>query len=384
MSLLRPAWVEINLDAMAHNVAQVRRLIGPACKLFGVIKGDAYGTGAIEAARTLQSAGADALALGNPDDVAPIRAAGVRLPILLYGSTMPEQAAVIASLGVIPTIHDFAGLHAFSELPNTIGVYAKVDCGLGRLGFGPAEWQRAFRQIRQARSISLEGIYTHFSNPDDAALTERQAQLFTSACRTADAEGHAGYIRMASSSRILLTRPDLNLTAVNPGRLLYGHVENDYRNRLDFRPVVAALKARIIQLKDLSAGSIPYGGSTPLASASRLAVVPIGVCDGLNHMPPCHVGLVRGKRASVLGRRGVEHTVLDVSHVEGAAIGDEVVFLGTQAGQSIDAIELANAVKLPLIELLPRLGRMAPRRYIGLGSDRGGSVRMAQSAKGVA
>ena len=160
MSEMRPAWVEIDLDAMAHNIREIRGLIGPACKLFAVIKGDGYGTGVVAAAVTSAAAGADALALGNPDDVAPIRAAGVTLPILLYGATLPESAAAIAGLGVIPTVHDFEGLEAFAVLHKPLEVYIKLDCGLGRLGFAPEQWREAFRRLGKVSTLRLGGVYT--------------------------------------------------------------------------------------------------------------------------------------------------------------------------------------------------------------------------------
>ena len=367
MSEMRPAWVEIDLDAMAHNIREIRRLIGPACKLFAVVKGDGYGTGVVAAATTSAAAGADALALGNPDDVPLIRAAGVTLPILLYGATLPENAAAIAGLGVIPTVHDFDGLEAFAALRQTLAVYIKIDCGLGRLGFSSEQWREAFRRIGRAPALRLGGLYTHFSNPDDDALTARQAEHFASACRDAEAEGHAGFERMVASSRIMLSRPALNLTAVNPGRLVYGYVEGPWRERADLRPVVAAVKARIIQVKTLLPGATPYGSAMPLTEPVRAAVVPIGFLDGFNHLPPCHVALLRGKRVKLMGRRGIEHTVLDVSGVPAARIGDEVVFLGRQGDEEIDGPELAGALGLPMLEMLPRLARMAPRRYLPVG-----------------
>jgi alanine racemase len=304
------------------------------------------------------------LALGNPDDVTAIRAEGVKLPILLYASTLPDQARAIADLGVVPTVHSFDTLEAFAGLGAQQEVFVKLDCGLGRLGFGADQWREAFRRLARARSLRVGGLYTHFSNPDDAATINRQAELFATACRQADAEGLSGYERMVSSSRIILSRPDLNLSAVNPGRLIYGYVEGEWRGKANLRPVITALRARIIQVKTLFPGQTVYGGGLPLPTAIRAAVVPIGFLDGFNHKPPCHVALVRGSRVPVLGSRGIEHTVLDVTGVADATVGDEAVFLGRQNDELIDQQELAEALQLPLMEILPRLGRMAPRRYL--------------------
>ena len=367
MSELRPAWVEIDLDALAHNVRQIRRLIGPACKLFSVVKGDGYGIGVVAAAVTSAAAGADALALGNPDDVAAIRSAGVVLPILLYGATLPQDAAAVAALGVTVTVHDFDGLEAFAALRRPIDVFVKVDCGLGRLGFSADLWRAAFQRLRQTPDLRLAGVYAHFNNPHDEQSLVPQVARFAAACHDAEAEGHTGFERMVASSRVVLSRPDLNFSAVNPGRLVYGYVEDPWRGNSDLRPVVAAVKSRIIQIKTLLPGAATYGSTEPLTSPVRAAVAPIGFLDGFNHLPPCHVALVRGRRVKLMARRGIEHTVLDVTAVPQAAVGDEVVFLGRQGDDLIDGPELAAALGLPMLEMLPRLARMAPRRYLPVG-----------------
>jgi alanine racemase len=364
MSVMRPAWVEIDLDALASNARAMRGMIGPDCFFFAVVKGDGYGIGTVEAGRVLADAGADGLALGDPADAAALRGAGLTLPILLYATTLPEQAAEVASLGVIPTIHDMPGLLAFAALGRTLDVYVKLDCGVGRIGFLPHEWDAAFAALRAAPSLRVAGVYSHFRAPDDMAALDAQAALFAAGVASATEAGHRGFRTMVSSSRILVGRPDLNLTAVNPGKGLFGHVDASWPHHAALRPVVAGLKARVIQVKAHPAGSHCYGGTVPLAAARRFAVVPMGYMDGLNFDPPGHVALLRGRRVPVVAKRGSEHMVLDVTHLPDAAVGDEVAFVGRQGGDEITMAELAGVVGVPAMELAGRVARMAPRRYL--------------------
>jgi alanine racemase len=359
---LRPAWVEIDLDAVRHNVGVARRLAAGA-RIYAVCKGDGYGGGAVEVARAAVAGGAEALAVGSPADAVALRQHGLRCPILLYASTLPDDAAMVARLGVTLTIHDFASLQAFAECGVEMPAFVKVDCGLGRLGFNPEDFAAAFARLAAARQVTLTGIYAHLALPEDSGAVDRQMRAFALACEQAEEAGFDGFERMVASSRVMLGYPELNLTAINPGRFILGMMEPPWSGRADCRPVVRAVKSRIIQIKDQPDGVIGYGGPERVQGPVRAAVLPIGFGDGFPHLPPCHEVLVCGQRAPVLSRRGIEHTVIDVTHIPDARIGGEAVLLGRQGDAEITAVELAQALKVPLLELLPRLARAAPQRY---------------------
>ena len=359
---LRPAWVEIDLDAIRHNVAAAKRLARGA-KIYAVCKGDGYGGGAAEVALAAVAGGAEALAVGSPADAVALRAHGLSCPILLYASTLPDDAAAVAGLGVTVTIHDFASLDAFAGVGRAVEAFVKVDCGLGRLGFDPADFATAFARIAAAPGIAMTGVYAHLALPEDSASIARQMQVFGVACIEAERAGFTEFERMVASSRVMLGFPELNLTAINPGRFILGMMEPPWSGKADCRPAVRAVKARIIQIKDLPEGVLSYGGAERRQRAVRAAVLPIGFGDGFPHLPPCHHVLVCGQPAPVLSRRGIEHTVIDVTGISGAQIGSEAVLLGRQGDAEIGAVELSRALNVPLLELLPRLARCAPQRY---------------------
>jgi alanine racemase len=360
---LRPAWVEIDLAAIRHNVKVANRLAGGA-KLFAVCKGDGYGGGVVEIARAAVEAGAHGIAVGAPVDAVVLRQEGIRCPILLYAATLPEDAAAVVALGVIVTIHDFPSLNAFARLGAPVEAFVKIDCGLGRLGINPEDFAATFDRLKTSPNIRLEGIYAHFAVPEDPTAIGQQEEIFDSACRTAERAGFGKFERMVASSRVMLGFPNLNLTAINPGRFILGMIEPPWANKAPFKPAVRALKARIIQIKDQPASTLGYGGEERRKGPVRAAVLPIGYGEGLPHLPPCHEVLVHGKRAPILSRRGIEHTVIDVTGIPEVRIGDEAVLLGRQGKDEINADELSRALDVPVLELIPRLAFCAPRRYM--------------------
>ncbi|MBI1847604.1 MAG: alanine racemase [Candidatus Rokubacteria bacterium] len=358
------AWVEIDLRALAHNVERIRHLVGPAVRIYAVCKGDGYGCGAGDVAETALKAGADALTVGDLADAAAIRARRINAPILLYGATDPASAAAVAELDLTATLHDVEGLQAFAGLGRPLEAFVKVDCGFGRLGFTPESWPHIFGQIRRAPALHLRGIYTHIGAVDDAASVSRQAALFRQAVREAEAAGFTGLELMASSSRVLLGYADLHLSAVNPGRMLMGMLEGPWAALAQVLPVVRAIKSRLIQVKTVRPDMrIGYGGSTPAAETIRAAIIPMGFAAGLPRVLHGHV-LVRGARAPMVGLASMEHLMLDVTTIPGAAVGDEAVVLGRQGDDEITADELSRTTGLELLEIVPRLARGLHRVYL--------------------
>jgi alanine racemase len=361
----RPAWSEIDLDALAHNVRTIRAMLPDDVRFYAVCKNNAYGCGARETARTMLEAGADAFAVSDPEDAQRIRAAGVDAPILLYASTTPDAAAAVAALGLIVTVHDFDGLEAFAAAGRAVEVHVEVDCGYGRLGFTPDEWPKAFERLRRAKNLNVIGLYTHLASVEEPAAVKRQGELFAESATAARDAGFENLELMAASSRVLLGYPELNLTAVNPGRILYGMMEHPWL-MADIRPVISAIKSRVLQVKMMPA-DFPFDDSRHKASPGSLktAVIAFGFKDGLPREPAGGTTLVRGRRARIIGMRATEHTVIDVTDIPGVAAGDEVVIVGSQGTETIDGLEAVATYRMPMIELLPRMTLNTSRHYVG-------------------
>jgi alanine racemase len=293
-----------------------------------------------------------------------IRAAGVTRDILLFASTLPEDAARVAALGLTVTIQSMESLRAFVAAGVPVDAFVEIDPGFGRFGFLASQWAQAFRALAQQSTVRLKGIYTHLSSPGDDAITARQAGVFDAALADACDAGFRDLETMLASSRVMIAHPDLRYSAVDPGRLLYGALGADWMARAPLRPMLRAVRGRIIHVQEHPAGSmlgIGYAAPIRLEHAMRLGVVPIGFGDGLNHVPPLGRVLVSGRDAPMMGRRSLQHTVIDLTALPEAGVGSVVTFVGDDGGDFIGIDELADAVRVPVMELLPRIVRMLPQ-----------------------
>jgi alanine racemase len=360
----RPAWSIIDLDALAHNVRTIRSMLRPTDRFYAVCKNNAYGCGARECAQTMLAAGADAFAVSDPEDAERIRAAGIEAPILLYASTCPDAAHAVAELDLIVTVHDFEGLEAFSRLKRAVKVHVEVDCGYGRLGFTPAEVREAFDRLARAKNLEVMGLYTHLTDVENAAAVAEQAQLFRRASDEAHRAGFRDIERMAASSRVMLGYPELNLNAVNPGRMLYGMIEDPWQGKADLAPVIHSISSRVLQVKTIPPSfDFDWPRHRTAPGTLRTAIIAFGFKDGLPRQPAGGTVLIRGRRAPIIGMRATEHTVVDVSDIPDAAAGDEVTIVGTQGAATISGHEAVASYKMPMIELLPRMTLNTVRIY---------------------
>lgn len=364
---MRPSWAEIDPRAIRHNVEKARSQLGPHRKIYFVCKGDGFGFGAASVARLALQAGVDALCVGGPEEAQSIRDAGIHADILLFASTLPADAAAVADLGVIATLQSPEAAQAFIALGRPLEVFVEIDCGFGRFGLTQPQWCEVLELLRGQASVRLRGIYSHLSSPEDAQITAAQAKVFEAACHDAEHLGFVGIEKILASSRVMILHPGLSHTGVDPGRYIYGALDRRFMQAADLRPLLAAVRGRIIHVQSHAAGStlgLGYGAPIELSKPMRLAVVPIGFWDGLNHAPPLGDVIVHGRRTSVIGRRSFQHTVIDVSDIPEARVGSVVTLLGRDGDAEIAIDELAATMRLPVMEAVPRLARSLPHVHL--------------------
>lgn len=364
---LRDAHVEIDLTRLAPNLARLRAAVGLERAVFAVIKGDGYGAGLVPSGLALEAAGVDALAVGDADDVTALRQAGIACDILAYGSTPPERAPELVELDAILSIHDLASARAIVAASlgrgTPVRVFVKLDCGLARLGVAERDFETVFAELAAAPDVKVEGIYTHLAAQHMPDRVAAQGEKLARGCAVAARHGIVPKLQMLASSRLIIEHPDLNLTGVDPGRLVFGLARDDWEVGHDYEPVIARFAARIVQVSDLDAGTIPYGSEQTLESALRIGVVAAGTADGLVFTLPGQPVLVRGLRARQFGPPGIEHCLVDLSAVPDAAVGDEVVFFGRGGDDMITPLDFARACNRPIDQALPLVGRLARRVY---------------------
>jgi alanine racemase len=375
-------WADIDLDALTNNLAEIRRRAGRRVALVLVAKADAYGHGAVAVAHHAVRCGVEALGVGNSAEALELRRAGVCAPILILGTIVDEEAAACV-------LHDVQiGLHArdrcrmLDRLCARLGVPGKVhlnvDTGWGQLGVQPGRALDLLEDIRRSTHLQLCGVMTHMSSPLGAldASTVQQQEVFARFLETARARGLlAGWIHAANSACLFTEHRPL-YDAVRPGISAYGILPEDLGE--DLQPVMS-LRTRIVFLKDLPVGStVGYAGTWRAERSTRIATVPLGYKDGVPfRLSNCGEMLVRGQRAPIVGRISMDYSTLDVGHIPGARVGDEVVVFGKQGEQVLRVEELAARAGTIPYELTCAIGRSVRRCYHSKESNQ--SIVAAQS-----
>ena len=379
--LLRPAWVEVNLDALDRNIKNIRRKAGGA-QLIGVIKADAYGHGAVECARVLRQNGCRMFAVATLEEAAHLRAGGAGEEIIVLGLVPDENADDAARLDVIPAVCSYANAAAFSAAAQRCGVLMQilvaVDTGMGRIGYLPEEAEQAAEEIRrmqQLPNIKVAGIFSHMSTADcaDKMFSRLQEARFNAFTAKLDACGVHLPMRTLANSASIMELPSVLFEAVRPGIILYGLYPSGEVDpaQLELEPVMA-VKAKIVHLKDVPAGfSVGYGRRYISQRPSRIATIPVGYADGLPrpYSPQAKI-LVRGHAAPVAGNICMDQFMADVTDVPGVQEGDEVIIMGSDGVHAITADDIAAATGTINYEVVCAFGQRLPKVYKGLCAGR--------------
>jgi alanine racemase len=378
-------WAEINLGAIAHNVKALRSIVNDKARLMAVVKANAYGHGVKQVAMTALDNGADLLGVARFNEGIELRNLGFDVPILIFGYTPPANAELLVQYQLIQTVSSYEYANALSDKASSLGkklsAHLKVDTGMGRLGILPdnrrctdsTPSQTAIEEvasIHRLPGISLDGVYTHFATADSADKTYAQAQLeiFNGFIKDLRAKGIDINLQHAANSGAIIDMPEAHFHMVRAGISLYGFYPSEEvdRSRIDLQPAMT-LKSRVAHIKKVPVGfKISYGITYETQQPTTIATIPIGYADGLNRLLSSrgHM-LIRGKRAPIVGRVCMDQTMLDVGHIEGVGMGDEVVVFGKQGDAVIPAEEVASQIGSINYEVVCAVTGRVERRYIG-------------------
>jgi alanine racemase len=366
--LIRPTWVEVDLDAIDHNVKTVKGWL-KGVKLIGVLKGDACGFGTAECGLAMEAAGVDMLAVGNPFEVKVLRSRGVKCPILLFASFAPESVHEIIALGAIPTIVDGASMEALAQAARTLSspleVFIKIDTGLGRLGVPYGDAPALIEAAAKTPSLNVIGLYSHIGGATAERAAE-QLQRMTQVLSRTDELGIEVAFKVLVSTPHLMQFPRMWLTAVDPGRLLFGIKQPPDARCPDGKllPALRALRTRLIQVKAVTAGDPRRYGWGRADGAQKYGVLPFGWTDGFLSEAYGHSGvLVRGVPARFLSPLSAEHSVIDLTHIPDAQTGDTVTILGKDGRSFIDVERVAKAAGVQVSDVTRRFHRHLPFVY---------------------
>ncbi|NLA12077.1 MAG: alanine racemase [Firmicutes bacterium] len=371
----RPTRAEIDLDCIEHNLNELCRLLGPDVAIMAVVKADGYGHGAVEVARVVLEAGASWLGVALIDEGAALRRAGIDAPILLLGHTDPADSPQLLEYRLTPTVCDLetAGLFSryFSSRSRRWPVHLKIDTGMGRLGVSPAESIELMDVLSRLPGLELEGVFTHLSSADDeagAAYTAEQLSLFESALAGAGERGVHPPLCHAANSAAALLYPQSRYNLVRIGIALYGYYPSPWvqqKAAVKLEPAML-LKSKISFLKKVPPQTpLSYGRTFHTAKDTVVATVSAGYADGYQRaLSNRGEVLVRGRRAPVVGRICMDQLMIDVSGIEGAAPGDEVILYGGRGPEHIAVEEVAALLGTINYELLCNVGTRVPRSHI--------------------
>ncbi len=344
--LLRPVWLEIDLDALRHNFQETRRLVGPDVEIICALKCNAYGFGSQEVAEEVISMGAYGIGVADLFEAVNLRKKGITAPILLFGNNLPSAAETVLEYDLIPTVTDLKAARAYAEhATSPVNIFVKVDVGLNRIGVLPEKAVAFVEEIASIKHIVVGGMYTHFHFTANDGYVEWQFQKLKTVLDTLEEKGIEIKIKMASATPAILRHPQTYLNAVDPGRLIFGNPAGAQpRQAVDLKPVFRALKAKIIERKTIGPPTEFVGDAIfPIQRDTVVGVIPIGWGDGYSGKhSSLGPALVHGKRVSVLNGVHFEHTRIDLTDVPEAEVGDEVVVSGKQGEEEITLDEIVE------------------------------------------
>lgn len=365
-----PSWVEVDSALLAQNVRVIKQLVGNDVELMAVVKSDGYGHGAVRVARTAVMNGAQYLAVASISEAIELRNAGIDTPILVLSYLPVDAIPQAMHLDITVSLFDLELARQYDQLARSftgrLKAHVNLDTGMGRLGMFADDALPFLRRVQVLQNLELEGVYTHFAVADeDPEFTDAQVMAFKRALRTVREELGLSfrYVHAANSPGTLLHR-DHFFNMVRPGLLLYGMKPSSLTPVPEGVEPLMSWKTTVLQVKDFPPGyPVGYGNTYYTKEQERIAVLPVGYADGLRRAPQTwQYVLIRGQRAPLVGRVSMEKCTINVTHIPGVSVGDEVVLLGRQGSEQISAelvAEWLGTINYEVVTtILPRVPRM--------------------------
>ncbi len=370
------AWVEVDLDALAHNVTEVKRLAGSQT-LCAVVKADGYGHGAVACTRLFQKLGVHFFAVASVTEAIELRQAGIDSSILLLGWTPDHRIPDVIEHKLIPTVFSLdqaktyaaAAAHKSTVQP----VHIKIDTGMNRLGLPPTEASlEEVMEISRLPQLEIQGIFSHLALffTKDNRFSMQQSKTFLHFVHQLEEKGLHIPVKHIANSAGLLDVSSEGYNLVRVGSALYGlnPRANIPREQLNIKPAMT-FKTVISHVKMVEKGQgVSYGHTYITPSPRKIATIPLGYVDGITKIGSGKTeALVRGKRVPQVGMICMDQCLLDVTAVPDVAQGDEVIFFGSDGQHEITPDERAEILGTGNCEIVCAVSRRVPRVYLSHG-----------------
>ena len=369
---MRPAWADIDLAAVRHNVGVIRELVAPA-QVCAVVKADGYGHGAVPVAQAALEAGATCLAVALVEEGAQLREAGIDVPVLVLSEPSAAEMEEVVSHRLRPTVYTQPGVAALAKAVEAadgppVPVHLKVDTGMHRVGAQPEEIVALAAEISSHGALELEGLWTHCAVADEPgnSFTDEQRRRFEAVIRELTAVVPRPPVLHAANSAAAIAAPGCRFDLVRTGIAIYGVSPGpELDGVLPLRPAMS-LKARVSHVKVVPAGeSISYGHWHRFERDSVVATVPLGYADGVRRRLGITHGevLLGGRRRKIVGAVTMDQFMVDCGDDRSVSVGDEVVVFGEQGDERIRVEDVAALLGTIGYEIVCGVGPRVPRQY---------------------
>lgn len=365
----------VSLDAIRHNLQEIRRSIDHGTKLMVIIKADAYGHGAVPLAKAIgDSDRIDAYGVAIIEEAVELREAGINKPVLILGYTPKEQYEPVVAYDVEQTIFQYDMARALSEEATRQGktakIHIKLDTGMSRIGYCDSrESIEEIKRIAELDNIKIEGIFSHFARADESekSCTLSQIERFNSFIAELEREKIYIPLKHISNSAGIIEFKEANYNMVRCGIATYGIYPSDMVDMKNVKLIPAMeLKTHVIYVKDVDAGvGISYGATYVTDKKRRIATIPVGYADGYSrNLSNTGKVIIHGRYAPIVGRICMDQFMADVTDIPDVKQGDLVTLLGRDEDAYISAEELSAWSHSFPYELICTIGKRIPRVYL--------------------
>ena len=368
-------WSEIDLDALAYNMRNIRKKAGPDRRVAAVVKANAYGHGVIMMIDTLKENGADQFAVATLNEALELRKALIEDDILVLGILPPGTEKISIKADIQHAVATYEKAKALSDAAQELGrnvrarVHIKLDTGMTRIGFQMTEEAiEEVLRINELPGLDIEGIFTHFARADEAdrKWAVRQYERYQWFTGELEKRGMTFRIKHVSNSAAIMEMPETYNNMVRPGIILYGIYPSDEMDpaALDIKPVMS-FKTRISHIKELPEDrQVSYGGKYLASKGDRIGTISVGYADGYTRAQSGKAEvLYNGKRVKVIGNICMDQCMIDLRDFPDAKAGDEVVLIGRSGDEEITADEVAARYGTIGYEVVCAVNRRVPRYY---------------------
>ena len=369
--LLRPTIMKVNTNNLRLNYRNIRKLIPASCGIIAVVKANAYSQGLLEVSRIFSEEGCKSFAVATPEEALELRHSGLDCNILVMAASVPVACEEYVGHDITAGCSNLDFLHQMNEAALKTGqkgkIHLKFDTGLGRTGFFEEDVPSILRSLDNLNNISVTGAFTHFATADEENLdyTRWQFSRFQKIMKLFEAAGKPISFQHVCNSPATVNCPEMSLSAVRPGNLLYGLPSGYCARPIDLYPS-CSLETEVVAIRELPPGTgIGYGLKYMTRGVEKIGILPIGFHDGMTRLLSGKAEiLVREKRIPVVGNICMDQTMVNLTELPDVKVGDPVVIFGRQGKEEISVEEIAKKLDTVVTQILSFIGPRVPRVYI--------------------